>query len=354
MKKKNLLVFGMALGLILALGQVSVAKDKKAIDADVAAALGQLDKENLDAAQLIKDAKGTLICPKLTKVGFGIGVSGGACALMINGETVDYYRSTGASFGLTAGYDARGLALLFNDQATLDEFRKSKKKWDAGASASVSMAKKGAGVGIDTTGLKDAPVVAIPFDEKGLMADASVSGSSFVKIDPRDFDGLLYTFVATADVDDSTNRDTTANLRIAIDRWNTDAERQASIQALRTGGAADMVAQVSQYEPVGRVSQPGDKPIPLLYAYQTELPDGTFKVLLGTTEPMGFGVQRQQAEKMENNVTLIELDLNAKGAGTGVMSMGAEYSFDEKRDMVSIDKVTLAPVRLTSVSAKAN
>jgi lipid-binding SYLF domain-containing protein len=66
------------------------------------------------------------------------------------------------------------------DQA-LRQFRDSS-GWEAGVDGNIALIDIGAGERIDTTTVKD-PIVAFVFDVKGLMADISLKGSKFTRLD---------------------------------------------------------------------------------------------------------------------------------------------------------------------------
>ena len=54
--------------------------------------------------------------------------------------------------------------------------------WEAGVDGNVALISIGAGTRLDTTTMKD-PIVGFVFDTKGLMADVSLKGSKFTKLD---------------------------------------------------------------------------------------------------------------------------------------------------------------------------
>ena len=71
--------------------------------------------------------------------------------------------------------------ILFLDQAALDGFRESA-GWEAGVDGSVALVKVGAGGEIDTSNIKD-PIVGFVFGNKGLMANLTLEGSKYTKIE---------------------------------------------------------------------------------------------------------------------------------------------------------------------------
>jgi lipid-binding SYLF domain-containing protein len=157
------------------------ASDATKLETDASAAVARFQSETKGAETLLNQAKGILVCPKITKGGFIVGAEGGKCVMQVGGKTVEYYANRAGKFGLVAGVQWYSLILVFNEQATLDRFRTGKREFEIGADASVAVAKVGAGGSLDTTNLKG-PIVAFTFGEKGLMGDLSIEGATFKKL----------------------------------------------------------------------------------------------------------------------------------------------------------------------------
>ena len=181
--KSILAGISLALGMLMT-GQALAAftaADAAEVDAEAKTALTHFNEDVTGAKTLIENAKGLLICPKITKGGFIVGVEGGKCVMKVGGESVDYYSNKAAKMGLLAGVEQYSMILVFNDQATLDKFREGDRKWEAGVDLSIAVAKVGATGKLDTTKMQ-AAVVALVFGEKGLMGDLSLEGSNFKKL----------------------------------------------------------------------------------------------------------------------------------------------------------------------------
>jgi len=179
----SLLAFG-----ILVSGQALAdfkAADAAALEADSSAVVATFQSQTSEAETLLNNAKGVLICPKITKGGFIVGVEGRKCTLRVGGKTVEYYRTRSGKLGLLAGIQSYSMILVFNQQAALDTFRTGEREWEVGVDASVAVAEVGASGKMDTTNLQEA-IVAFVFGEKGLMADLSLEGSNFKKITVED------------------------------------------------------------------------------------------------------------------------------------------------------------------------
>ncbi len=150
------------------------------IDIGVRETLKQFKTQVPGGAEFLQRAKGTLVFPKVIKAGFGIGGEYGEGALLINGETADYYSTAAASIGLQLGAQSKSLVIVFLDSESLQYFRNSK-GWKAGVDGSVAVVEWGAGEDINTIDIED-PIVGFVFSNKGLMFNLTLEGSKFTRI----------------------------------------------------------------------------------------------------------------------------------------------------------------------------
>jgi len=151
------------------------------IDASVDEAL-DLFAEQVDGGRDFLDkAAGYLVFPRVIKVGIGVGGETGEGALLVNGETADYYRTASGSIGLQLGAQAKSIVIAFMTRESLEKFRNSA-GWKVGVDGSVALIDIGAGKAIDTTSIND-PVVGFVFGSKGLMYNLTLEGSKITRID---------------------------------------------------------------------------------------------------------------------------------------------------------------------------
>ena len=122
-----------------------------------------------------------LVFPDVVKAGFGIGGETGDGALLIKGETVDYYNTSAASIGFQIGMQFKTVVIVFLQKDALDKFRNSS-GWEIGADASVAIVKLGAGADVNSLNITD-PVVGFVISNKGLMYNLTLEGSKITKLD---------------------------------------------------------------------------------------------------------------------------------------------------------------------------
>jgi lipid-binding SYLF domain-containing protein len=157
------------------------AKSAREIDASVDTALTLFNEKVYGGKELLAKAKGVLVMSVL-KAGIGIGGEYGTGALRINGKTVDYYNTVGASVGFQLGGQSKKVFLLFMEDNALRNFRQSE-GWKAGVDGSVALITIGADGAIDTTATNE-PIVALVLGQKGLMYNLTIEGTKFNKIKP--------------------------------------------------------------------------------------------------------------------------------------------------------------------------
>jgi lipid-binding SYLF domain-containing protein len=160
------------------------AKTAKEIDASVGVAIERFYKQVKGAEEYVKASKGMLVMPNVVKGALIVGGEYGEGALRIGGKSVDYYNTISGSIGFQIGGQSKDIILLFMTDEALKKFRTSK-GWEAGVDGNVALISVGAGERADTTTSKD-PIVGFVFDAKGLIADISLKGAKFSKVDKKE------------------------------------------------------------------------------------------------------------------------------------------------------------------------
>jgi len=183
----GLMSAALAFGLTLS-GQVfadltDISAEKAAeLEAEAKATVASFVAETQGAEAVLANAKGVLVCPKIRKGGFGIGVEGGKCVLTSGSPEPLYYGLVALKGGFIVGVESHSMILALNTDTALAKFTKDKREWEIGVDASVAVAKIGVGGDLDTTNLKK-DIVSFIFGSKGLIADATWEGSRFKKLD---------------------------------------------------------------------------------------------------------------------------------------------------------------------------
>ena len=158
----------------------SPAAKRRAIDADVDAALARLYAQEPSARELVAKSRGTLVFPSVVSAGFVIGGSYGQGALRVGGHSARYYSTAAGSVGLLAGAEAKSVYILFMTDEALAKFRASE-GWTVGADASVTLVNVGANAQVDSKTAQQA-VVGYVLTKGGLMANLSLDGTKITPL----------------------------------------------------------------------------------------------------------------------------------------------------------------------------
>jgi len=150
------------------------------IDRDVTRTLEDLYAADPGAADLGQRAVAVLVFPDIVKAGFIFGGAYGQGALRQKGQTLNYYNTTAASWGLQAGAQSYGYAMFFMNQDALD-YLDASAGWEIGSGPSVVVLDEGFGKKFTSTTLTE-DVYAIIFDQKGIMAGVGLEGSKITRI----------------------------------------------------------------------------------------------------------------------------------------------------------------------------
>ena len=174
----RILIWATIISVLLSSGVI--AKTAREIDVGVDVAIERFYKQVKGAKEFVKSSKGMLVMPNVIKGALIVGGEYGEGALRINGETVGYYNTISGSIGFQIGGQTKDIILLFMTDEVLKQFRASS-GWEAGVDGNVALITIGAGERADTTTSKD-PIVGFVFDAKGLIADISLKGAKFTKL----------------------------------------------------------------------------------------------------------------------------------------------------------------------------
>ena len=188
--------------LISALPQHAVAASAQELEIKVDAALEQFRAKIKGADTFLDSAKGVLVFPSVFKAGFVLGGEYGEGALRINGKTVDYYNTAGASFGFQIGAQTKTIVVAFMQQQALDSFRASM-GWEAGVDGSVALIELGVGASLDSNNVRD-PIIGFVFGNKGLMYNLTLEGSKFTKLNKGPVPGNSGSAAVKSDADEET------------------------------------------------------------------------------------------------------------------------------------------------------
>jgi hypothetical protein len=145
-------------------------------------------------------------------------------------------------------------------------------------------------------------------------------------------------------------------LQINITRWTTDEERAKLFAILIEKGQKDLVDAIQKQEETGFVRVTGRaasrNPFPserLRYARQLDLGQGKRRIVLATDRYISFYEARNQPRTRDYDMSILVMDVDAKGNGEGQLAMGVQLSVDTEKKTLVVENFGTEPIRLTKI-----
>ncbi len=155
------------------------ADSREQIESKSGAALGELRGFAPAVEELLRDARGVLVFPDLVRMGFGTGGQYGEGALLVGGEAVAYYATTGSRHELPKGALRSAKVILFMTDDALVSFRNTV-NWQVGVHGEVGVVQaEGNTLRLART---EHPVLGLGFSDQGLMQGLDLNGNTINRI----------------------------------------------------------------------------------------------------------------------------------------------------------------------------
>ena len=154
-------------------------------------------------------------------------------------------------------------------------------------------------------------------------------------------------YAATAMVTSGMAGGRTLQLDIYIDDYSTDEERSRLLQALIKGGSEALQKEMRKMNK-GQVSVTGRTGTKLNYIRATPTETGR-RIIMAMERPISFVELWQGTRSRDYEFGIIELLLDEKGQGSGVLLAAAKVRFVVEEKTVEIEHFGMHPVRLTNV-----
>lgn len=142
-----------------------------------------------------------------------------------------------------------------------------------------------------------------------------------------------------------------ARLDIVIDSWSTPEVRAELMEAIKGSGPRTLANTLSQQDRVGFIREVSRLSNNLRFAQSIPTETGE-RIILATDRPLGFAEVWRSTRTANYNVTLIQLDLDYQGIGTGSIMLGAQFDWDDEQNQMIIEHFSSEPIRLTSVEMR--
>ena len=137
---------------------------------------------------------------------------------------------------------------------------------------------------------------------------------------------------------------------IDINRWSTEAERSRLVDTLIKKGPRALLDDLSEARPVGTIRTPDSLAYDLRYAHQTPGEDGGRRIVIATDRPIGFWERRNQPRTIEYPFTVIQMQLDRDGMGSGTMSFATKIR--AAGSVIELENFGTSPVMLTRIEGR--
>ena len=139
-------------------------------------------------------------------------------------------------------------------------------------------------------------------------------------------------------------------VQIRVNRWSSDEERAKLMEALveQTRGGRDLANTLFSKESVGTFRELQSLAYDLRYARSNPI-EGGRQIILATDRSIGFEEAWRASRTLDYNVSLIILNVDEDGRGDGQIMLGAEFGWNEEKNLVEIEHFASQPIRLNNV-----
>ena len=137
---------------------------------------------------------------------------------------------------------------------------------------------------------------------------------------------------------------------IDINRWSTEAERSRLVDTLTKEGPRALLDALSEARPVGTIRTPDSLAYDLRYAHQTPGEDGGRRIVIATDRPIGFWERWNQPRTIEYPFTVIQMQLDRDGMGSGTMSFATKIR--AAGSVIELENFGTSPMMLTRIEAR--
>jgi hypothetical protein len=146
------------------------------------------------------------------------------------------------------------------------------------------------------------------------------------------------------------NNTRTNTVDIVIERWSTPQEIE-KLRGVLLEDRTRLLDAVQKVKPrCGYFRTSNTLGWDIQFAHETQLEDGTRKIVIGTDRPVSFYEARNNPRSRDYEFTLAEIRLPKEGKGQGKAIPAAKVTWDKDRNTLEIENYSREPVRLNEIS----
>jgi hypothetical protein len=144
----------------------------------------------------------------------------------------------------------------------------------------------------------------------------------------------------------------TNTVDIVIERWSTpeEVEKLRGI-LIEKGGGDSLLSAIQKVKPrCGYVRTSNSLGWDIQFARETQLEDGTRKIVVATDRPMSFWEVSNNPRSADYEFTLAEIRLPKEGKGQGKAIPAAKLGYNKEKKTLEIENYQREPVRLNEIT----
>jgi hypothetical protein len=153
-----------------------------------------------------------------------------------------------------------------------------------------------------------------------------------------------------------TNRNTGASARmeIVINRWSTEAEREALAIADEESGMQAVVDRLQKGTRIGYIRIGSRLGEDVTFAREVLRSDGSRRIEIVMARSLAPREIVSASPTADYPFTVVELHVNANGAGEGTMSVGVRVKVHKRDDQIEVNRFAAGTVRLNDLKLVAS
>ena len=144
----------------------------------------------------------------------------------------------------------------------------------------------------------------------------------------------------------------TNTVDIVIERWSTPEEIE-KLRGVMIEDRTKLLDAVQKIKPrCGYFRTSNTLGWDVQFAHETQMDDGTRKIVIGTDRPVSFFEARNNPRSRDYEFTLAEIRLpkDGKAKGQGKAIPAAKLTWDKEKNTLEIENYSREPVRLNEIS----
>jgi hypothetical protein len=135
-----------------------------------------------------------------------------------------------------------------------------------------------------------------------------------------------------------------------VERWSTPTERDRFMALFREKGPQGLLDAFREAKRVGTIRTPDSLAYDLKYAVQLPAEEGGRRIILATDRPIGFYEATARPRSYEYPFTLIELQVDRNGEGSGKLSIATKLTL--VANVLILEELANQPIMLNNVKKR--